>query len=133
MTSLKAISKIFLITILISQTALGIEAKYLPQGTPTPYEGYLLTPSKTKEIRQQLIDAETLKLINTSLTTTLQRQKDITALTEDKVKIVSEQNDKLAKALISERSVNNWERLLWFSLGVVGAGFAVWAVKKVAQ
>ena len=127
----RKILKIFLISLLIGNTALGLDAKYLPIGTPAPFEGYLLTVPKAKEIRQQLIEADDLKVLNTSLNKSLVLQKEITTLTEDKVKLVSDQNDKLAKSLMDERSVSSWERLIWFSLGIIGTGVAVWSIKKI--
>ena len=133
MKFLKKISKISLTILLISQTAFGLDAKYLPQGTAAPFEGYLLTVPKAKQVRNKLLEVDTLQSINTSLTNSINIQKDITALTEDKVKILMEQNDRLAKSLMDERSVSNWERFFWFSMGIVGAGIAVWSIKKVAQ
>lgn len=133
MTFLKKISKISLTILLSNQIAFGLDAKYLPQGSPAPFEGYLLSVPKAKEVRAKLLEVESLQAINSSLTNSLQIQKDITTLTEDKVKILSDQNDRLAKSLMDERSVTNWERFFWFSMGIVGAGIAVWSIKKVAQ
>lgn len=133
MTFLTKILKISLTALISSQIAFGLDAKYLPQGTPAPFEGYLLSVPKAKQIRSQLLEIELLQATNASLHNSLKIQKDITILTEDKVKILSEQNDKLAKSLMDERSVSNLERFFWFSMGVIGAGIAVWSVKKVAQ
>jgi len=116
--------RIFLIALLATSSSFGLDATFLAEGAKAPYEGYLLTPSKAKEVRQKLLDQESLQMINESLKRSLSASESLIKISDDKVKILEEQNDRLAKSLHEERSTSNLERILWFSLGIAATGVA---------
>lgn len=122
------------LTILISANlALGLDAQYVTKGTPAPQDGYFLTVPKAQDLRRRLVQDENLKLINQSLYESIELYKSQVKLSEERVKVAVERNDELSKNLIAERSTSTWERIVWFSLGVIATSAAVWAGTKVSR
>jgi serine/threonine protein kinase len=79
------------------------------------------------------ISDEIVRIINLSLEKSLELEKKNSELQNQKVNVVLEQNLNLTKSLNEERSMSNWERILWFGLGVVGTGMAVYGASKIAK
>jgi len=59
--------KYLLLLMLIIQPAFGYEVKYLPKGSVTTFEGYLIEPTLEKDMRYNLIELDYQKKLNTSL------------------------------------------------------------------
>jgi len=63
----------------------------------------------------------------------LKLQENIIKSHENKVNLLVEQNDKLAKSLYSERTMTTWERVGWFVLGITATGIGAYALKNLAK
>ncbi len=123
--------KYFIIFILVLQTAFAQDVTKLNKDEKAPYEGYLFPPQKASELKDAVIERDGYKLLNHSLEKSLELQKKNIDLQEQKVDIVLEQNFKLTKSLNDERSMTSWERIGWFTLGVLGTGLAVYGASKI--
>lgn len=131
--SLQTIFLNFLIVSLINNLCYAEDVIRLEKDKPAPFTGYLFTDSKTKEIRIQLLEREAYKELNESLEKTNSLYKQNTEMKDQQIKIITEQNTNLAKNLREERSTSNWERFMWFGLGVLATGAALHGLKEIAR
>lgn len=109
------------------------DAVYLEKDKKAPYAGILLPVEKANELRKSLIELDTLKTINESYAKSIQLYKQSEQLTETKYNTLSAQNDKLALALVESRQSSDLQKIVWFGLGVIATGFALYGAKKVTQ
>lgn len=109
------------------------DAVYLAKDSKAPYAGILLPVEKAAELRKNLIELDTLKAINESYTKSIQMYKQSIQLSEDKYNTLLNQNDKLALALVESRQSNDLQKIIWFGLGVLATGFALYGAKKATQ
>lgn len=91
-------------------------------------DSWVFSPDKAKEVRNKLIDLDTYSKLNESLNKSIELYKKNETINDNKINLLIEQNDKLAKSLLASQSLNNWERFGLVLLGIamtVGAGFAI--------
>lgn len=91
-------------------------------------DSWVFSPNKAKEVRDKLIDLDTYQKLNESLNRSIELYKKNEVINDNKINLLLEQNDTLAKNLMAERTVGNWERFGYVLLGIVmtvGAGFAI--------
>ena len=129
--------KSYLIKILlifsITVNSFAGEAVLLEQNKPAPFSGILFPKEQAEQMRKELLERDSLIIINKSLEESIKHNKDIIQISDLKINNLSEQNDNLAKSLYSERSMTNWERLAFFALGVIGTGLAVYGIKEATK
>jgi len=106
--------------------SLAQDAIVLPQGKAAPYTGLLLPEQKAAELYNDLYKN---KLLIESYEKSIELYKKNEFLCDKKTSILLEQNDKLAEALQKQRSVNNWEKIIWFGLGFISVGMGIYGVK----
>ena len=109
------------------------EVVHLEQGKPSPYSGVLFPVEKANELRKMAIELETLRSINESYIKSIGLYQKTIQLHEEKYQLVYNQNDKLSEALVESRRSSDLQKIIWFSLGVLATGFAVYGAKKVTQ
>lgn len=126
-------SKYIICLILTAQVAIAQDAKYLKKDTPAPFDGFLITSKRVEELKIGINERDRYKLLNESLERSLVLEKENNELQEKKVNLLTEQNDKLAKTLGEERNVSDLTKILWFSLGVIATGFAIYGVKQLQK
>lgn len=131
MVIMKKLSAIFLSSLIWSQFVYADDAIYLNQNEKAPYSGYLLPEGKIKELRNNTIERDGLKAINDNLTQQLSLEQKNNSLKDDKVNLLLEQNDKLAKAAYAERELNTWEKIAFFTGGIVISGLAIWGAHSL--
>lgn len=122
-----------LLLVLLLSFDIAAQVKYIEKDTPAPYSGFLFTPEKTKSVRKELIEKDKLTIFNKALRKSLQIQVKVINNQKEQVNILKEQNTKLVKEIDRERSVSNFERSVWFILGVTVTGFAVYGAKQIVQ
>lgn len=89
---------------------------YLLKGTTTRCDGYLFSPEKEKEVREYAIKFEDMKKLSI-------KQDGLVQTLTERVYNANVQNVNLRKILESEKSQNNLERIIYFTLGtVIGLG-----------
>jgi hypothetical protein len=122
------ILKISLISLLISNIALPDDPTLLNKDQAAPYQGLLFSIGKANDLKNSVLERDSLLKINESLNKSITLQENIISKQNEKVDILLTQNDRLAKSLGDERVVGSWERFGYFLLGIVatvGAGFAI--------
>ena len=92
---------------------------------PAPYDGVLFDKDAANQTRKKLIEGEGQKEINTHLQKKIELQDLSLGYREKQVELLSGQNEKLSERLDKTTNTSNWERILWFSLGVIGTGLAI--------
>ena len=104
--------KFILSLLLISSISFAGEVKYLEQGDPAPYNGYLFTITKELEVR--LLN-EKLPVLEKKI----QLQEDIAQIMEARIK-----NDKeYISSLEKKQDFQSLKELGYFVLGAVLTGF----------
>lgn len=132
----KKILSIFLISLSINSNCFcdsGNDVIFLSKDQKVPFNGYLFTEEKTQTLKNSVVERDGLKLINTSLQKSLDLSNSNILLTNDKNKLLEDQNNSLATSLYKERSSSTLEKFVWFGLGIFCAGLGVWGVKQVTK
>lgn len=106
---------------------------YLEQGKPSPYSGVLFPVEKANELRKMAIELDTLRSINESYIKSISLYQKTIQLHEEKYQLAYGQNEKLSEALVESRRSSDLQKIIWFSLGVLATGFAVYGAKKTIQ
>lgn len=129
MKTLLSLTLIF--SILVNNLALADDAVSLTQGQPAPYAGVLLSQPKADLIKKQLIDSDYNAAVNESLNKSITLYKSNEELYQKKIDLYSNQNDRLATELYSERQTSDWTKALWFILGIAATSAALYGAKKL--
>lgn len=125
------ILKIFLTIAISSNLCFGQDAQYLPKGSTTEMSGFLFSVPRTQELRKTELEHHTYKLLNESLEKSLSEQNLIITQEREKEKILLDRNDVLARDLKDARDTSDKVKILWFALGVVGTGLAIYGASKI--
>lgn len=104
-------NKLVVILLIISNTCFAQDSIFIDKDTKAPFSGYLLPEEKVKELRNNTLERDLYKTES--------------ELRERQVKLLSEQNDKLATTLQSTSSLSSWEKIGFFALGILVTGGAV--------
>lgn len=97
--------------LLVNNISFAQESVYLNQKDPAPFSGFLLPEEKVKELRNDSLEKDMYKTEGT--------------LKDTQIKLLSDQNDKLAKTLESTSSLSMWEKIGYFAAGVLLTGLAI--------
>jgi hypothetical protein len=131
---MKKMLKIFLTFSMILSTKSNAESTvFIEKDTPAPFSGYLFTEQAGKELKLKLVDLEYFKQLSTSLQNQVDLYVKIDLKTQEKLNVLSTQNDKLAQTAYNASSLNAWEKGGYFLLGVAAAILAAFAVKQVVR
>src|ERR1700688_2517459 len=98
----------------LSQTSYGDDSVYLNKSQAAPFPGYLLPAAKVQQFESDELQLSFLKTNNDSLTKSLTLEQQNSALKDQKVNLLLDQNDKLSKAAYSERELTTWEKIAYF-------------------
>ncbi len=100
------------------------------KGTPAPFSGILLSKEKAEQVRIELIERDQFKLFNKTLLDNSDLQNKIISNQKNQVETLLKQNEKL---ITKNNTTNNTERLLWFGLGVISSGLAVYGASLLVR
>jgi len=124
----------FFVLILIGNLAFGNEDSiYLPKGTVAPYSGILLSVPRAQETRRKVIEGESYQFQTESLQKSLTTQKQLTDLSEQKMQLYANQNDKLAKSLSEARSTSDLTKVFYFVGGAAAVILGGWAIGQIRK
>jgi hypothetical protein len=124
----------FLTLLLISlavRTSYAQDSVFLNKNQAAPFPGYLLPAGKVEELQNDVIELNTLKQTNDSLQKSLTLEQQDSALKDQKVNLLLDQNNKLASAAYTERELTVWEKVAYFAGGVIVTGLAVWGASSI--
>ena len=123
-----------LMIILISVTLTSnifAESKELKMGDLAPFDGIITDLDTSRMIRIELIEKDALVAQNVSLHESIALHKNLSEAIEDRIKVLQESNDKMYTRLQKSSSLNTVERVLWFSLGVIGTSLAIKGAREL--
>ncbi len=120
-----------LITLSLSLNTFAQDAVPLESGQKAPFTGILISNPTANELRSAVVERDGLKSINSSLNITVKLQDDIIARQNHQKTLLLDQNDKLALRLGEERSVGTWEKIGWFTLGVLATAAAGYSIGQI--
>lgn len=113
---------------LISTNCLAEDSVPLKKDQPAPFDGLLLSQDKAQEVKNSLVEKNALGKLNESLNVSLKIQEDIISRQQNKVQILLDQNDKLAKTAYDSQSVNDWVKIMWFGAGILTTGLVFYGL-----
>lgn len=122
---LKKLIKILTIITLINSYSFAQDAVLLNKDDKAPFNGFLLPQEKLQELHNNTLERDAFQKENESLNKSLNLQQTNLGLKDNQINILLNQNDNLAKALGSERTLNNWEKTGYFIGGIIVTGLAI--------
>lgn len=97
---------------------------------PAPFSGVLMSSDKAKVVRTQLLERDTLLQEKDSFTKSLALYADIESLNNQKVGLLTNENERLSKQLGAASTTSNWERGFYFALGTLATGLIFYAASQ---
>lgn len=120
--------KFSILAFLICFNAIG-QVQHIEKGTPAPYTGHLFTEAKAREVRKELLEKDQLVIFTKALLENEVRYKKIISNQNEQVVILKDHVTKLSD--MAETTTT--EKVLWFGLGVVATGFAVYGAAQLVK
>jgi hypothetical protein len=123
-----------MIGLLISNNCLAADQTViLKKDERAPFEGVLLPFEQANKTRYELLDCDIKKQLNGSYERTIKLYKDNEVFQDNKVNILMKQNDELAKALTESKTSSDLQKVVWFTLGVLATGLAIYGTSKISK
>lgn len=121
------------LTLTLPSSILADDPAFQHKGYKLTDDAWIFSPNKAKEVRDKLIDLDTETKTNDSLMKSLSLQKDMSDLQEKKLQTLAQQNDRLTQTVSDNRAMSDWHKIMWFTLGVVVTGLAVYGAKALTK
>jgi hypothetical protein len=119
--------------IILNNVAYGNEVVFLEETKPAPYSGILFPVEKANELRKMAIELDTLRVLKDSYEKSNKLYEESISLKDNKYNLLLEQNTRLLKLTNENSQSEDLQKIIWFALGVVATGFAVYGAKKITQ
>lgn len=130
----KSATLLLLISLIFSTTARSNnDVISIKKGTPAPFTGILFTEDKAKELRTDLLELDKSRIILLSKEQQLGIFQERLELRDEEIELYHKQNERLVKQNGTNKDVGMVERVVWFGLGVVVTGAAVYAAGSLAR
>lgn len=124
------ISSAFAIPFIVEDTSTD-EVISLHKDDKSPYDGVLFPIDKAKELQNSVLERDNYKLLNESLQKSLDIDKDVEKVLNQKVELITQQNNNLSETLYKTRETTAWDHFWWFLVGVVSTTAAVYAASRL--
>ena len=124
---------IIILSLLLNNISWAQDSVVLPKDAPAPFAGILLSPEKAQELKNAVIERDGYLKLNDSFKKSLDLSVDMVNKQDEKVKLLMDQNDNLAKSLYSERSMSDVTKIIIFGAGVLSTVLIMYGVQKVKQ
>jgi hypothetical protein len=105
------------------------DAVYIQKGQPAPYSGIIFTESAANELRSEVLEKQKLKLTNLSLQNERDMYKSVAGLKGEQIEQYRRQNDALLRLDTTNKTMN----YVWFGLGILATGVAVYGARGLAK
>lgn len=109
------------------------EVVSLHKNDKSPYDGVLFPLDKAKELQTAVLERDNYKLLNESLQKSLDLDKDTEKVLNQKVELITQQNNNLSETLYKTRETTAWDHFWWFLLGVVSTTAAVYGASRLGK
>jgi hypothetical protein len=122
---------ILLIGLTVVNNVYGVDNDpvYLSSGERAPFNGILFSESKAQSIRSELLESDKTKLLLETEKNRTIRLGQIIELKDEEIELYHKQNQRLNK--INDRS--DTLNYIWFGLGVLATGAAVYGAGALAR
>lgn len=105
--------------------------RLIEQNKKAPCTGFLFSPEAEAQVAKDYEDLQFFK----SLSERLEKRKELTDkeinILDKRLQLYIEQSNTLSNQLSKRESESKWEKVLWFSLGVIVTGLAVNGASKL--
>lgn len=123
----------FLMIGLTISNAFAQEVIMIKKDERAPFEGVLFPIDQAKKTRLELIECDIKKELNASYERTIKLYKENESYQDNKVNILLKQNDELSKSLVEAKSTSDFQKILWFGLGIIATGLAIYGTKEITR
>lgn len=123
----------FLIIVLSLNSSVCYGADVILKGNSAPYDGILLTREQALDTRKELIDADT----NKALVESYRKSLDLFNVREQnyntQIDLMVDSNKKLSEQNSSLRNQADFNKYIYFGLGIIVTGISIYAAKKLTE
>lgn len=112
-----------------STTGRTEDVLFIEKGSTAPFSGILFTESKAKEIRSDLLESDKLKLQLESQRLTNKNFIELSQLKDAEIELYKKQNQRLLRSEQTSNTMN----YIWFGLGILATGVAVYGAGGLAR
>jgi hypothetical protein len=109
--------RLIFIMLIISNIAFAQDSVYLNLNDKAPFAGYLLPEATVKQLRNDSLERDMYKTTND--------------LKDQQIALLGTQNTNLANTLKETSTLSTWEKIGYFTAGIVLTGLAVDAASKI--
>ena len=102
---------------------------FINKNSPAPFDGILFTESKAKELRSDILESEKTKILLQSQLHKSETLQQIIQLKEKEIELYRTQNQRL----MVNQNVSSSLNYIWFGLGVLATGIAVYGAGSLAR
>jgi hypothetical protein len=102
---------------------------FIIKDSPAPFDGILFTESKAKEFRQDILESEKTKVLLQYELHKGENLQQIIKLKETEIELYRRQNERL---LVNQKTSDTLN-YVWFGLGVLATGIAVYGAGSLAK
>lgn len=118
---------------IFSITAKANDVVSIKKGNPAPFSGLLFTEDKAREVRLELLELDKNRVMLFSKEQQLSIFQNRLELRDEEIELYRTQNKRLIEQNGANKDVGRVERILWFGLGVIVTGAAVYAAGSLAR
>lgn len=105
------------------------ETTFLEKGQSAPFTGILFTERKAGEIRNDLLELDKQRLLLETEKHRSERLGQIINLKDEEIELYNKQNQRLMKSNDRSDTLN----YVWFGLGILATGFAVYGAGALSR
>ena len=105
----------------------------ITKGTPAPFSGILFTEDKAKEIRTELLELDKSRIMLLSKEQQLDIFQNRLELKNEEIELYRKQNQRLVNQNESNKKIGSVERVMWFGLGVLATGAAIYMAGSLSK
>lgn len=116
-------------SISVSNEARSEDSVFISKGESAPYSGILFTETKAGAIRKELLEGDKTKLLLETEKHRSERLGQIVQLKDEEIELYQTQNNRLLKAKDRSDTMN----YIWFGLGVLATGMAVYGAGALSR
>jgi hypothetical protein len=102
---------------------------FINKDSPAPFDGILFTESKAKELRADILESEKTKILLQSQRNKSDTLHQIIELKETEIELYRKEN----KRLLVNQNMSSTLNYVWFGLGVLATGIAVYGAGSLAR
>lgn len=121
------------LALLLADGAFAADVTRIEKDQPAPYSGQLFTFKKAREVRLELLEKDKLKVFNEALKLNEIEYKQIIKNNGEQIDILVEHNTKLYQMAKDNEESSGFTKILYFGLGVVATGAAVYGAGQLIR